>query len=199
MNIEFEATFKDIDKDEIREKLKDLGAELIKDEFLQKRSAWHVPQECKVKKSWLRVRDEDDKITLTFKSHSDRDDIKGQKEIELEVDSYSDAELFLKTIGCRKKSYQETKREIWKLDGVEAMIDEWPFLEPIIEVEGESEEAVKNVSERLGFDYSEAVFGPVGILYSQKYGVTEKFVNNKVKEILFNSDNPFINKKIKLK
>jgi hypothetical protein len=32
------------------------------------------------------------------------------------------------------------------------MIDEWPFLEPFIEVEGGSELGVRQVSEKLGFD-----------------------------------------------
>lgn len=192
MNIEFEATFKDIDRDEIRNKLEDFGAELVKKEFLQKRSTWNVPSDCKIDKSWLRVRDEDGKITLTFKSQGSKETIEDQKEIELKVDDYAQAELFLETIGCNKKSYQETKREIWKLDEVEIMIDEWPFLEPFIEVEGRNEDEVKKVSEKLGFNYSKAVFGPVGILYSEKYDVTEEFVNNEVKEILFDSDNPFI-------
>lgn len=37
MDIEYEATFLDINKDKIRQKLKGIGAELIKPEFMQKR------------------------------------------------------------------------------------------------------------------------------------------------------------------
>jgi len=37
MQIEYEATFSDIDKDEIRGRLKSVGAELVKPEFMQKR------------------------------------------------------------------------------------------------------------------------------------------------------------------
>ena len=37
MDIEYEATFVNINKDEIRKRLKDSGAKLIKPEFLQKR------------------------------------------------------------------------------------------------------------------------------------------------------------------
>ncbi len=130
---------------------------------------------------------------MTFKSIDNQSDIKGQKEIELEVDNYKQAELFLKAIGCQKKSYQETRREIWKVDGVEIMIDEWPFLEPFVEIEGKSEKVVKKVSKKMGFNYNEAIFGPVSILYSQKYGVSERFINNEVREILFEGNNPFIN------
>ena len=72
------------------------------------------------------------------------------------------------------------------------MIDEWPFLEPFVEVEGKSKKRLKISVKKLGFNYNKAIFGPVGILYSQKYNVTEKFVNNEVKKILFNSKNPFV-------
>lgn len=192
MNIEFEATFSNIDKNDIRKKLKDLDATLVRKEFLQKRSTFHVPKECALEKSWLRVRDEDGKITLTLKSSGKQSSIEDQKEIELEVDNYKSAVLFLEKIGCKQKAYQETKREIWKLNGVEIMIDEWPFLEPFVEIEGKSEDVVKDISEKLGFDYSEASFGPVSILYSRKYGVAEKFVNNEVEEILFEGENPFL-------
>lgn len=98
----------------------------------------------------------------------------------------------LKLLGCQEKSYQETKREIWKLNEVEIMIDEWPFLEPLVEIEGVTEKAVKKVSEKLGFNYSEAIFGPIGILYSKKHGISERIFNNEIKEVLFDGENPFL-------
>ncbi|EKE21171.1 MAG: hypothetical protein ACD_7C00319G0006 [uncultured bacterium] len=190
MKIEFEATFTNIDKDEIRDRLKKSGAVLAREEFLQKRVTFNFPTGHENKNGWLRVRDEGDKITMIIKI-IDGEKIKNQKEIGLTVDDFSEAVEFLETIGCRKKSYQETKRELWILDGVEVTIDEWPFLEPLVEVEGKSEEAVKNVSEKLGFDYAQAFFGCVSPLYAKKYGVAEEFVNNHVAEITFEGKNPF--------
>lgn len=68
MNIEYEATFKDIDKTKIREKLKVIGAVLVKKEFLQKRHTFHFPESSKFyEMGWMRIRDEDDKITMTLK------------------------------------------------------------------------------------------------------------------------------------
>ena len=190
MKIEFEATFIDIDKDEIKNRLKKAGAVLTRPEFVQKRVTFNFPTGHENKNGWLRVRDEGDKITMIIKI-IDGKKIENQKEIGLTVDDFSEAVEMLETIGCRKKSYQETKREIWILDDVEIMIDEWPFLEPLVEIEGKSEEAVKNVSEKLGFDYAQAFFGCVSPLYAKKYGVTEEFVNNHVAEIIFEGKNPF--------
>lgn len=191
MNIEYEATFPNIDKDEIRKKLAKAGAVLVKKEFLQKRVTFDLPKGHEIKGAWMRVRDEGDKVTMSFKI-VDGDKISDQKEAQLIVDNFSVAEEILLSIGCPKRAYQETKREIWDLDNVEITIDEWPFLEPFVEVEGESEEKVKNVSQKIGFDYSQARFCSADTLYSEKYNIDTDFFNNEVPEIVFGSKNPFL-------
>jgi len=193
MKIEYEATFINIDKDEIRDRLKKAGAVLRRPEFMQKRVTFNLPKGHEIVGGWLRVRDESDKITMTLKV-VDGDKIHDQKEINLKVDDFEEAGILLEAMGCQKKSYQETKREIWDLDEVEIAIDEWPFLEPYVEVEGRSEEAVRSVSEKLGFDYSQALFCCVTTLYNMKYGKPEEVINNQTPEIIFGGKNPFINK-----
>lgn len=196
METEYEATFLDVDKDEIRKKLKDAGATLVKPEFMQKRVAFNLPKGHEDKDAWLRVRDEQDKITMTYKK-IDGDKIEDQKEINLIINDFAKGEEFLKSIGCRKKAYQETMREIWELDGVEICIDTWPFLEPFVEVEGKSEENVKEVSEKLGFDYSEALFCGVTKIYRMKYDIPEEFIDDYISKIVFDMENPFLNLKDK--
>ncbi|MCP6717994.1 MAG: hypothetical protein KJI70_00400 [Patescibacteria group bacterium] len=49
MKIEYEAKFTNIDKDEIRLKLKNIGANLIRSEFLQKRIVFNLPEGHKLK------------------------------------------------------------------------------------------------------------------------------------------------------
>lgn len=188
--IEYEATFSNIDKDDIRERLEKVGALLIKPEFLQKRIPFNLPNEPYSKSKFVRVRDEGDKITLSYKSFKG-DKIEDQNEICLVVDNFDNTVELLKEIGCEPKSYQETRREVWKLNNVEIMIDEWPFLEPLVEIEGDSEEEVKNVSEKLGFDYSKALFGPTSKIISLKYGISEEKINL-LPKIVFDMENPFI-------
>lgn len=192
MQIEYEATFPNIDKNEIRERLKKANAKLIKPEFLQKRMVFHLPKGHEIDGGWLRVRDEGDKITMSLKVVTDGG-IENQKEICLTVNSFEEAILFLESIGCKKKAdgIQESKREIWNLDGVEICLDEWPFLEPFVEIEGKSEEVVKKISEKLGFEYEKALFCAVDTLYSQKYGVAKEFINNKIASVTFAEKNPF--------
>jgi len=194
MQTEYEATFINVDKDAIREKLKEVGAVLVKPEGLMKRYTFNLPDGLDLSDRFTRVRDEGDKITMSFKIVGERGfkNIEDQKEICLKIDNFENGVDFLGFLGCKKKAYQESKREIWKISETEICIDEWPFLEPFVEVEGPSEEEVKGVAEKLGFDYSQAMFCAVGTIYAQKYGVDENFINNHIAKITFDMDNPFL-------
>ena len=190
MDIEYEATFYPIDKDKMRAKLRQAGAKLIKPEFLMKRINFYPPLEKRKEPGWIRVRDEGDKITMSFKANYPGEGIEVQKEICLEVNDYDKAIAFLDVI-LERKAYQETKREIWELDGVEIDLDTWPWLEPFVEIEGKNEAEVKKVSEKLGFDYSQAIFAAVWELYYRKYGVPHAVVNDEIKRATFKDRNPF--------
>lgn len=190
MQIEYEATFYPVKKDDVRRRARKAKAILVRPEFLQKRVTFKFPHGHDIEGGWLRIRDEGDKITMSLKVVRG-EKITDQKEICLTVDDYAKAEELLAALGCQKKAYQETKREIWQLDGVEITIDEWPFLEPFVEIEGNSEAAVKMVSERLGFDFSQAKFCAIGYLYKLKYGIALDEINNHTPKIIFEMDNPF--------
>ncbi len=191
MQTEYEATFPNINKDEIRERLKKEGAILVRPEYLQKRVPFYLPGRKNSESSWLRVHDEGNRITLSLKI-VDGDKIENQKELCLDVNNFDDAVKLLELVGCEPKSYQESKRELWKLNNVEITIDEWPFLEPYVEVEGHSEEEVKNVSQKIGFGWGQAKFCAVGTLYAEKYGITEEQVNHQTPKIVFDMQNPFL-------
>jgi len=191
MDIEYEATYININKNEIRDRLKKAGATLVKPEFLQKRNVFELPSGHEITGGWLRVRDEQDKITMSLKV-VDGDKIEDQKEICLKIDNFGEGVKFLEAIGCQPKAYQESRRELWILDDVEITIDEWPFLEPYVEVEGKSEEKVKEVSAKLNFDYNTALFCSVDVLYNQKYGTPLKYINHGLNKIVFDGENPFL-------
>jgi len=190
METEYEATYININKDEIRKRLKDSGAILERPEFLQKRIPFDLSEERNNLHTFARVRDEGDKITMSIKS-VDGDKIHNQNELCLTVDNFDHAVKFLELLGCIPKSYQESKRELWVLDGVEITIDTWPFLEPLVEVEGKSEEEVRIVSEKIGFDYSKALFCGTDKIYEMKYSIPYTEVNQMPK-IIFDMENPFI-------
>jgi adenylate cyclase, class 2 len=199
INVEYEATFYDINIDEIREKIKNLNGKLLKPMFNQKRTVFNLPKGHEIKGGWLRVRDETDKITMTLKIMESNGSIEGQKEIELIVNNYDNAVSLLKTMGAEEKAVQETKRELWELDGVELMIDCWPFLEPVIEIEGKNEADVRKVAEKLEFNWNDAIFDSIDYVYSKKYNISIDRINNNTPKIMFDMKNPFIETKKTLK
>jgi len=190
MQIEYEATYTNVKKDKIRQRLVKAGAQQIYPDFLQKRLVFSMPGTERLDKKWVRLRQEHDKITLSVKEVI-AGKIEDQKESLFGIDNWDEARQFLLEIGCVEKSYQENKRELWKLDGVEITLDEWPFLEPFVEVEGKNEKSVRKVSEKIGFDYSQAKFCAIGLLYREKYSLPHG-ISNYTPKIVFEMKNPFL-------
>ncbi|MFA6253618.1 MAG: class IV adenylate cyclase [Patescibacteria group bacterium] len=192
--IEYEATFCHINKDDIRQRLKKAGAQMIYPEFLMKRYVWNFPKGHEVKGGWIRVRQEADKITMSVKVVPSDKKIKDQKEACIEISDFDKAREIINALGCQEMAYQESKRELWKIGQVEITIDEWPFLEPFVEIEGSSEQVVKDVAQKLDFDYSQAMFGSVDFQYAKKYKLPLEKINRQTPKILFNMPNPFLKK-----
>ena len=185
MGNEIEATFYDIDKDEIRAKLKDLGAKLIYPEFLMRRKVYDTGRG-----SFARVRQEGNGVVMTYKSYIDDTVITGCKEVNVRVDDYDAANLFMQGIGMKLKADQDSYRELWELDGVEITIDTWPWIPTYIEVEGPSEDAVWAVSRKLGYSKEDAHFGSVDRVYNHYYGVDMDIVNDGTPVINFEIEPP---------
>jgi adenylate cyclase class 2 len=191
MNTEYEALFCDLDIESLKKKLISLGGNLVCEKTLQKRTNLHLPISTRDSRKWLRVRTKGDKTTLALKMILDQK-MQGQKELEFDVPNYDKAVELLENIGCEVKAEQESYREIWAYKNIEITFDEWPFLEPYIEIEGQNEESVVNTANELGLDWKNAKFCTASKLYADKYGVTENYVENEVKSLIFGAFNPFI-------
>lgn len=140
--------------------------------------------------AFIRVRAEGDKNTMTYKRF-ETTGLYGAKEVETAVDDYQAAITALTEVGLRTKSVQETRRETWTLHDVEVVIDEWPWLEPFIEIEGSSESGVRDVATALKLDWNDAVFGAVTAAYRVSYPHLSKDTTmNDVPEIRFDADLP---------
>ena len=170
MQQEIEVKFLDVEFEDIRAKLKKLGAVCEQQMRLMRRVVIDYPDRKlqATGDSWVRVRDEGDKITLTFKKTTEHE-FGGAHEIEVTVSDYQKTiDIFL-AMGLVVHTDQETRRETWKLNDVEVVLDEWPWLNPFIEIEGNSEEDVKAVAQQLGLDWNDAVFGSVTTAYRAQY------------------------------
>lgn len=185
MNNEIEAQFLDINKDEIRLKLEKVGAKIEKPEVLMRRVVFYTGEH-----SFARVRDEGGKIVMTYKNISDDNSILGTKEVNVEVNDYDNAILFLKGCGLKIKARQDSKREVWKLGEVEICIDTWPWIPTFIEIEGPTENLVWETAKKLGFKKDQAKFGSVDTTYRHYYGIDTDVVNLHTPEISFDIKPP---------
>lgn len=194
MKPEIEAKFLNVNRDELRAQLRALGAECVTPDRLMKRVNFDYPdRRLNAIDGWIRVRDEGDKVTLAYKQLTDRT-IEGTKEVQVVVDDFQGTAAFLKAIGLNQENFQETKRESWKLDGVEIELDEWPWIKPFVELEGQSEEQLRLVATKLGLDWADVMHGSVEVAYLAEYEVTEQEVDD-WPEIVFGDTPDWLEKK----
>jgi len=88
MEFEIEAKFLDINPEEIRGRLTKLGAKMVYLERMMRRKVFEHP--TNKENDWFRVRDEGDKITLSYKKLFDRS-LHGTKEVVVEVGDFEKA------------------------------------------------------------------------------------------------------------
>ena len=161
MHTEYEVRVLEINVDDIKKKLDEIGAEFCFDKIQQRYVYDFIP---KVDSKWIRLRTNGVKTTLTIKNLvSSR--IDGTQELEVVVDNFERTNLILKELGYQAKGYQENRRIQYMYEGVEIDIDYWPFIPTYLEIEGPSEEKVYDVLEKLGFTKEDATTRDVEGIY----------------------------------
>ncbi len=184
--IEYEVKFFPINLDEMRVKLKSAGAVLEKGERLMRRCVFSRDKNPGMSCTYVRVRDEGDKVTLSAKQHAEDGKIDSQKEYESTVDSFETAREILLSAGLTQTGYQENKRETWKMpDGTLVELETWPELPHYLEIEGQSSEAVQNAARLLGLDWKEHIVASNDFLYAWHLGIDRKDVFARLENLTF--------------
>lgn len=189
MEKEIEVKFLDIDVSNIRKKLASVGGTCQQPMRNLRRAI--IQNDATGRNAYLRIRDQGDKTTLTYKVFESLS-LHGASEIETTVGDFESAVRILTAVGLKPESYQESRRETWKLDGAEVVIDEWPWLKPYIEIEGESEKIVREAAVKLGFDWdAQAAFGDIMVAYRAEYPhLTERDTIGNLEQVQFNTPLP---------
>lgn len=170
MKTEIEVKFLHIDFDDIRSRLTDSGGICEKPMRQMRRALIRTPDMSKPERdAFIRVRDEGDKVTLTYKQFGAENSLTSAKEIEVVVSDFDDTLAIFAQADLISGSFQESRRETWTLGDVEVVLDEWPWVDPYIEIEGKSEESVKRAAAILGFSWDDAVFGSATQVYKAQY------------------------------
>jgi len=171
MSLEIEAKFMEIDINKIRKLLKENGGKKIHKMVMYKRYVFNLLNNNE--KGFIRIRDENGRITITLKKYPKNSKFAMEYEILLDKkSSLEDAKEFLLAQGYIIKAYQETLREKWSLDGCpEIAIDTIPGIPTYIELECKNEEIIKKVAKKLGLNYKDAKYGSFVNQYIDYYNI----------------------------
>lgn len=190
MQPEIEVRFLDVNYDDLRERLKAAGAQQKHPMQFMKRVIIDYTDErleagADEYNSFIRVRDEGGKVTLTYKRFTNEPPYDAH-EIEVEVSSYDKTIAFFEAIGLKAISEQHTRREVWELGDTEISLDEWPWLPPMVELEGPSETRLQEVASALGLDWQNIIRGNSVIAYRKMYpGMSDKESVRDIEKLTF--------------
>lgn len=145
--IEFEGKILDVDPAEMERLILDKGGQKLGERFMRRYVYDITPGD---QSKWIRLRDTGDQVTLTVKQITS-DAIDGTRETEVTVSDFDATNALLGVLGFTAKSYQETKRTSFLLDGAQVEIDTWPRIPPYVEIEAGSKDEVVRVAALLGF------------------------------------------------
>lgn len=168
---ELEARFINVDIKKLKARLKRIGATDLGEDtleeivFFDKDLNWQAS-----KKTMVRLRKTKKSIHLAYK-HVENDSIDGTEEIEFDVSDMDKAEMFLERCGLVPYCYQHKKRHTYILGKAIIDIDTWPKVPPYVEIEGDTEEIIKQAAIDLGLDWEHALFDSPRNLLAKHYDI----------------------------
>ncbi len=158
---EIEVKFLTIDPQKMQEKLVAIGAKKVFEKTYRRRVFDYPDLRLHKDGAWLRLRDEGEKITLSYKhrlgqkTHDGTANDESMVVIEVSVDDFEKTALLLQKIGFAEKHYIENRRVRYVLGEVEFDIDTYPRLDPYLEIEAPTWEEVDRAIELLGLNPQE--------------------------------------------
>ncbi|MFJ1460966.1 class IV adenylate cyclase [Nocardia sp. N2S4-5] len=147
MVIEHEAKILGIDPAAIERRIRDKGGHKFGERFMRRYVYDITPGD---ESKWIRLRDNGTGTTLAVKEITS-DAIDGTHEVEVGVDDFEATNTLLEMLGFTAKSYQETQRVSFTLDGAQLELDTWPRIPPYLEIEAATKADVIHAAELLGY------------------------------------------------
>lgn len=192
---EIEAKFLDINYKEIIKKLKLNGGKRVHKLMFYKRYVFNLfdHQLKNTNGGYIRVRQENNKVTMTIKTYSNESKYANEDEIILSS-SLEQAKNFLLAQGYKLKHYHETIREKWSLKNCkEIAIDFIPGIPTYIELECNNEKSIKIVAKLLDLDIKKAEYEPYYKQYYDYYGIKKDDFHN-IPNLSFSNIDKILNK-----
>jgi len=168
---EIEIKILGINPDEISQKLADLGAEQTFKGLLKVRYFDTPEGEVRKREELLRVREfEGHEVEVCYKTNKRIEDgYKVYDEQHLKAENFDETTKMFEELGFEVTTYYEKKRTVFKLEGAEIVIDEYPKIPPFIEIEAENTQKIEELIEKLGLQNNERTSHTINGLLKEKY------------------------------
>ena len=151
---ETEVKILEVNRAELEEKLKSLGAKKVFEGELSATLFDNKKKEISSSDGLLRLRDEGGKFFLTHKGVVPSAKTKIRDETEIEVSDIEKTKKILKVLGFEEIGRMKKKRISYKLGDLKFEFDkyteEYDFIPEFLEIESESEEEIKKILKKLG-------------------------------------------------
>jgi adenylate cyclase class 2 len=153
---EIEAKILEIDPEELCGKLEGIGASKVFEDNVK--SDFYDFEDGRIEENGqIRLRTIGDHSFVTRKIDVDDERAKVKEEIEFDVENPDEVRKFLKSIGLEKIESGEKKRAKWQKNSVEYVIDRYPGIPPLLEIEAPSHQKLEKAFEDLGYRFEETV------------------------------------------
>lgn len=173
MAYEIETKVLDIDAGEVEKKLADLGARVVKQTTL--RVDWYRPRGIgEGEDPWfLRIRSDDEgKHQVTWKAKSDVLGVaRKHKEINFDIPEPEKLADLFEELGLEFYAHQDKKRKSFTFKDWLFDIDRYPKMPSFLEIEGKSEDEVKEAIALLGLENNRTWARGERILIQEVYGL----------------------------
>jgi len=169
-NVEIEVRFLEIDKKILLKRLNELGAKDLGEELLRESIFYDKNGNWAKEHKFARIRTDKSGSIFSYKHYMEHT-VDGTLEIEFPVVDIEKMRAFLDEVGVEEFRIQEKRRHKFIFDDVVVDIDEWPNIPAYVELEGESEENLKKVAEKLGLSWKNAVFENAKIVIEERYNI----------------------------
>jgi len=168
---EIETKILEIDPEEIKKKLEELGAEKVQDVML--RVDWFsLPQFLEQGHRWyLRLRSySSGKNEITWKGKPEfTDAIRKVEEINVLVDDFDKTKNLFESLGLVCYAHQDKKRVSWKIGDVQFDMDTYPGVPTYLEIEAGSEKEIKDMIKKMDLQKFELYSQGERSLIQEKY------------------------------
>jgi len=150
MKKEIEVKILNIDKASIGKTLKKLGAIKILKPTLMRELYWESSAKKRLYSSF-RLRSEGNDNFLTIKLKKEDNNFEIRDEFEVAVGDFGKTKKILELAGFKVFRQREKVREEYKLGKTKIEIDQYPNMNPYLEIEGSSKKEVEKFLKKLGF------------------------------------------------